>query len=387
MYEWLQKDSVKAYLRLFRRLFLTALVIFLLFYVAPMLISQVRPFLFAFLMAFLLNPLIGWIQRKTKISRGILSVVVVLIVVILLAGIVGILLYAIITELTSLVINMDNIVAHVNRITGNIDNSIRAISDHIPFINAYEVERAIDDTVGNVLIWIYSRSASIAEAAINYSIYGFAGIGNFFVSFIFFLMASYFAMARFPQIKDGLRDAIGLRLYGGLRTFKNTVATAVGGYLRVQLIMASIITAFSLISFLIVGQSYAVLLSLLFFVLDFMPLIGVGGLLVPWGLITLITGDIWYGVFLLGMYVVIFMMHRLIEPKLMGREMGLSPLIALFSLYLGMRFGGVLGLILAPMIATVVVSFYKAGLFDGLKRDFKAVLNLYEKKDKDGEKI
>ena len=378
MYYLLQSKKVKAYLQLFRRLLLTALVVYLLFFAAPMILVKVRPFLFAFVLAFLLNPLINRIQQKTKMSRGLLSIILVLTVVILLVASVGGLLYAIINEVISLARNINNTFIHIVRFTRDLENEITALAEFLPF-DTQEVTKAINDSLESFLTWFYAQSATIAETAINYSILGFTGIGNFLVALIFFLMASYFTMARFPQIKHGLRNIIGFRAYGGLRTFKNTVFTALGGYLRVQLIMAAIISGFSLISFLIVGQRYAVLLFLLFFVLDFMPLIGVGGVLVPWGVIAMLTGDVWYGVFLIGMYAVIFMMHRLIEPKLMGREMGLSPLIALLSLYLGMRFGGVLGLILAPMIATIVVSFYKAGLFDGLLRDFRAVMNLYEK--------
>ena len=380
MSAWLQSDTGKAYFKLIRRLILTALAVYLLFFVAPSIVNHIRPFFFAFIMAFLLNPLISWIQRKTKISRSILSVISVLLVIILLVGIVGGLLFALISELVSLAQNVDAILAFFARTTGNISRGISNLSEYVPF-DTHEIVLALNNSLENFLAWFYAQSATMANAAISFSIYGMTGIGNFLVSLIFFLMASYFTMAHFPRIKESLRNTAGSWVYDGLRTFKNTVFSAVGGYLRVQLIMASIISVLSLAAFLIVGQRYAVLLSLLFFVLDFMPLIGVGGLLVPWGIISIFTGEIWYGIFLLGMYVVIFMLHRLIEPKLMGREMGLHPLIALLSLFLGMRFGGVLGLIIAPMIATIIVSFYKAGLFNGLLGDIKAVLNLYGKQD------
>jgi predicted PurR-regulated permease PerM len=110
-----------------------------------------------------------------------------------------------------------------------------------------------------------------------------------------------------------------------------------------------------------------------------MPLIGVGLVLVPWSIITLLFGELWYGFVLLGMYVVIFLLHRLLEPKIMGTQMGLPPLIALLSLYLGMNLGGILGLILGPMIATILISFYKAGVFKGAINDIKAVVRLYDK--------
>ena len=380
MNTWLQKESVTAYIRLFRRLLLTALIVYLVFYIAPMILGHILPFLFAFLFAFFLNPLITWLNRKIKAPRGLLSVIMVLTVVLLIVGAVGGLLFALINELITFAQNLDSMIGYVTQFTRFVSANINAMSANLPF-DTRDVENVLNNAMESLLTWIQAQGATIAETAISISIYGATGVGNFIVSFIFFLMTSYFAMARFPQIKEKLREMAGETIYGGLRTLKKIGFSAVGGYLRVLLIMASIVSVFSLVAFLIVGQSYAVLLALLIFVLDFLPLVGAGGLLVPWGIISIIMGDVWYGVFLIGMYAVIFMMHRIIEPKIMGREMGLSPIIALLSLYLGMRVGGVAGLILAPMIATVVVSFYKAGLFDGLIRDLRAVINLYGKKD------
>jgi len=108
MYYLLQSKKVKAYLQLFRRLFLTALVVYLLFFAAPVIMGKVRPFLFAFVLAFLLNPLINRIQKKTKISRGALSIILVLTVVILLVASIGGLIYAIISEVISLAVNINN---------------------------------------------------------------------------------------------------------------------------------------------------------------------------------------------------------------------------------------------------------------------------------------
>jgi sporulation integral membrane protein YtvI len=300
----------------------------------------------------------------------------VILILLILVGIVGGILYALIREIISFIQGIDTTFECFIRIVQNLSANLRGLSEPLPF----DLEEMLNYAVENIMSWIYAESLTIAESAVVYTMMGFTGIGNFVVSFIFFLMASYFTMSRFPEIKKGLHNAVGPQVYARLSSFRKIISKALGGYIRVQLTMASIISVFSLIVFLITGQPYALLLSLLFFVLDLMPLIGVGLVLVPWGLFTLFFGEIWFGLVLLSMYAVVFMLHRLLEPKIMGRHMGLPPLIALLSLYLGIQFGGILGLILGPMIATIIVSFYKAGLFKGTISDFKAVLNLYGKK-------
>lgn len=94
-----------------------------------------------------------------------------------------------------------------------------------------------------------------------------------------------------------------------------------------------------LVGFLLIRQPYAVLLALVLAVLDFIPIIGSGTVMVPWAVIDLITGNWSHALGLMVVWGIICVFRRVAEPKAVGSQTGLSPILSLISLYVGMRLG------------------------------------------------
>jgi sporulation integral membrane protein YtvI len=189
-------------------------------------------------------------------------------------------------------------------------------------------------------------------------------------------MASYFIMSDYPRIIEKFNRSFNARSYKEFNAFKTVSLSAIGGYLKTQIIMATIMFLFTLIGFLILGIDFAFLLAFIVAILDFLPAVGAALILLPMGIFSLINGEFGQGIFLFVMYAGTFILRRTIEPKIMGSQMGLSPLLALFSLYVGMRLGGIPGLILGPIIAVVIIGLKKSGAFDGWVSDIKAIIYL-----------
>ena len=101
---------------------------------------------------------------------------------------------------------------------------------------------------------------------------------------------------------------------------------------------------------------YAFLLALLIAAVDFLPLLGTGVVLIPWGIICLILGQVRLGIGLLILYGVTTLIRQVLEPKLIGEGLGLHPLLSLLSMYAGLRLFGVWGMILAPLVAAGIKS-------------------------------
>ena len=83
---------------------------------------------------------------------------------------------------------------------------------------------------------------------------------------------------------------------------------------------------------------------------DAVPLLGTGTILLPWTLVSLLSGEPVRAVGLLGIYVTALITRSALEPKLLGRQLGLDPLAALAALYIGYRLWGFGGMILAPIL-------------------------------------
>jgi predicted PurR-regulated permease PerM len=97
--------------------------------------------------------------------------------------------------------------------------------------------------------------------------------------------------------------------------------------------------------------------------------------LAPWAVLCLFWGDYKKALFLVILAMALFLFRKLAEPKIVGNQTGLSPLASLISIYVGMKLGGVLGMILCPIICMILVGLYGMGFFDPTISDFKQLLH------------
>ena len=92
-----------------------------------------------------------------------------------------------------------------------------------------------------------------------------------------------------------------------------------------------------------------------------MPILGTGAVLIPWSIINLILGNTKLGIGMLILYIVITAVRQTIEPKIVGQQIGLHPIITLVLMYVGAQLIGVLGLLLLPVIATIIKTLNDEG--------------------------
>ena len=136
-----------------------------------------------------------------------------------------------------------------------------------------------------------------------------------------------------------------------------------------------IIFAILFVFFYFIGVEYAALLALITSILDFLPFIGTGTVIMPWALYSVITGKYGTAVILVIAYLVTMLARRLLEPKLVGDSIGLSPFYTLISMFIGYRLMGMLGLILGIPIGMILKVFYEEGLFDNTIRGIKILIH------------
>jgi sporulation integral membrane protein YtvI len=140
------------------------------------------------------------------------------------------------------------------------------------------------------------------------------------------------------------------------------------GFFKAQFLVSLIIFAVSLIGLLLIVPDIAIFMSLVIWLIDFIPILGSIVILGPWALFHLLTGNIVLGTKLAILAAVLLVIRRTIEPKLMGRHIGLSPLSTLISMYLGLKILGVAGFIIGPMLVIIFNSAKETGM---IKTNFK----------------
>ena len=105
-------------------------------------------------------------------------------------------------------------------------------------------------------------------------------------------------------------------------------------------------------------MKYALLLGLLIAIIDILPVLGTGTVLIPWGIAELLFENTALGIGLLVLYAVITVIRNFAEPKIVGRQMGINPLFTLLSMFIGIKLLGFAGVIIFPTALIVTVKYY-----------------------------
>ena len=127
-------------------------------------------------------------------------------------------------------------------------------------------------------------------------------------------------------------------------------------YLRAYLFLGFLTFLQAFIGLAVLKIPYAFLLALAIAIVDVLPLLGTGVILIPWALIALLTGNVPLAIGLGILYGITTAVRQILEPKLIGDGLGLHPLLSLVAMYAGLRLFGVWGMILAPLVAAGIVS-------------------------------
>ena len=140
------------------------------------------------------------------------------------------------------------------------------------------------------------------------------------------------------------------------RVFFSTVLTLIKSYLIIMLITFSeVLLTFILMKiFNIYNSDYIILISLLITIVDILPIFGTGTVFIPWSVYELITGNVKMGIFMLISYLVISTVRSIIEPKIVGRQADISPVVTLLAMYLGLKLFGVAGLFILPICVMII---------------------------------
>lgn len=177
-------------------------------------------------------------------------------------------------------------------------------------------------------------------------------------SVLFFILVTVVATVYFAidieRINSTVRAVLPRRACSFLSKVKRGSASLILGYLRSYLYLLLITFGIMLVGFVILGVENALLLAFVAAFLDLLPVIGVGTMLVPWSIYELIFGSRAYGIGLAVLFVVYQIIRQVIEPKIIGKSLGIHPLLSLVLLFVGYSVLGVLGLFLAPMLGAVI---------------------------------
>lgn len=333
------------------------------------------PFIIGYLFSLASNPLADTLQKKFKLPRGVSAVIVIVLVLGIVGGIFGFIVWKVIDEARSIGVQLPAIYE-------NAKNTIHALSDQMSgmYSNLPPNMQQVITSMGENL------SSKAAQIVNTYTIPLVDNAGNVakavpgvIVGIIVFILSSYFMITDSRAVSAVINRIMGEGLSARLQVVKKELGKYLGGYFKAQVILMFIAFVIIFIGLSVLGVEYALLIALLIAFIDALPFFGSGLVLWPWSVIAFINGNIAGGVGMLIIYLVVQAMRRFAEPKLVSSGMGLNPIPTLMSMYIGYKVWSLGGLIVGPIALMIIISFYKAGVFDTPIRFFKDLWRFIKK--------
>ena len=359
----------KLYFRILVNFLLSVALVLLLLFVVPKLLRFFMPFVIAFLISMIANPVVRFMEKKMKILRKHGSAIMIVLVLAVIVGLIYLLGMFLVREVSGLIQEIPNILGMIERTGQRLAVQLSDLINKLPEglkSGFSDLHTTISDKVMGML---QSDSLPSLSDAGNYV----TNVIEFLFHFIITFLASYFMISYRDEIYLKISQITPESVKNAWKLVTENFSNAVGGYFKAQFKLMIVITIILFAVFEILGVSYSFLLALLVGFLDFLPVFGTGTVLGPWILFDLINANYKRAIILAVLYLVCQLVKQLLQPKMVGDSVGIHPFAALFFMFVGYRFGGVLGLIFGIPIGMILVSFYKIGMFDRLILGFKII--------------
>ncbi|WP_108669819.1 sporulation integral membrane protein YtvI [Peribacillus acanthi] len=328
------------------------LLIVVCYYILPVSV----PLFVAFFTAILLEPITKAIQKTTSINHK-LSIIIVFIGFIAFIGISSYFIVTkVVTEVVEIAQETPTYVNEVNNAWLKYEKNLVNASEDMPEYIVTELSGQIQKTLNRIKndltssINIQNATSIIKE------------IPNYMVSFLVYLIALFLFMLDLPRLRVKAYEHLSERTADKVHFMASRLSYVVFGFLKAQFLVSVIIFIVSLIGLWFIIPELALVMSLIIWIIDFIPLIGSIVILGPWALFHLITGDTSLGTQLAILAGFLLIIRRTVEPKVMGSHIGLSPLTTLIAMYLGLKLFGILGFIIGPLLLIAFNSAREAGI-------------------------
>lgn len=172
------------------------------------------------------------------------------------------------------------------------------------------------------------------------------------------VMACFYLSMDYRGIRDRLIGMLPSTSAQTAHRVRIRAASAIRGYLRAYVVLFLLTFVQIFVGLLILRQRYAFLLAILIALIDILPVLGTGTVLIPWAIVSLLLKNYSFGFGLLILYGVVTVVRQIAEPHLVGGSLGLHPLASLFFMFLGFQLFGVFGMLLGPAAAFIAKEFF-----------------------------
>jgi len=318
--------------------------------VARYVLSLFTPFIVALILAAIIDPVVELLTRRYRLRRGVCTSVCLLLVFVLLSVIIALVVIRIVSEVQDLYRALPIYNMNFEEILGKVISQIKNVTEDLPESVIEAVRRAqsrLYAGLEGLLLGVTGVIMGLPRLSINVIVSFFAA---FFISRDKRELSLYVANLAPEKWRERATKA------------RAGLISASLGFIRAYLILISVTIIVSIIGFTVANIRYAWILGIIAGILDLIPLVGPGLLYVPLIIFHLVTRQFYQAIVIAVLMAIQFFVRKGIEPKVLGSNLGIHPLLVLVSMYLGYRLLGAVGMFIGPLIAVVLRVMVTVGI-------------------------
>ncbi len=317
----------------------------------------VMPFLIGFFIAASLNPIVRYLKRRFDIKRRPTAILILLIFYATIGMLVSILAVRLTVWFGSFskqlpTLYSDTVVPVFESISSFASRMLERLDGYVD-----------SSFAGTVSVIIDSLQSSLGNAVTNISVTALswlstfaAAVPGFVIELLFAVISSFFFIVDFERLSEYAKSRLPKKAVGMITDMRDKFFVIALRYLRSYTIIMLITFAELLLGLFIIGTENAVIYALLIALFDVLPVVGTGVIMIPWALFELLRENVGYGMGLLIVWGAVTIIRNIIEPKIVGKQVGLHPLVALIAMFVGTKLFGFVGLILLPLSLSIILS-------------------------------
>jgi len=310
----------------------------------------------AFLLAFLLEPAVAFVSTRLQVKRAYASIAVCSLFTLVILAL-GYLLVAIVlgeaTALSRMMLSFTKDLSHgIDALVARYQSHFQSLSPAYQY-NLQQATKSLLDSLQSILKDFVSLSFNLAKS-----------IPGLLIETLIVFIAMFLISLRLPGMKAFLLNFFEREDHPRVEKVLSQLHHAIFGFIRAQIIISTIEFIFVFTGFVILGIKYPSASALFVTLVDILPVLGTGAVMLPMVIYQYLTGNIFLGTGLFVHYSLIVVFRRIIDPKIMADSIGISALAALASMYLGVKAAGFVGLFLGPAVVILLQAMIKVGLIN-----------------------
>lgn len=250
----------------------------------------------------------------------------------------------------------------VEQISGNTDNLTLFFDNLKGYVASFfekmphELNDFLNGFYENAVNRLVSSLTSVLSSAVGFTV---KRAPEFLFSCVVAAASACYIAADFEKLIKFVGTLCGKRIYANAVKIKNILVNSVFKFVKGYLIILGVTFAELLLGFTVLQIKYALVLAEIISVIDILPVLGTGTVLIPWAAAELFMGNTAKGAGLAVLYLIITVIRNFAEPKIIGKQMGIKPLFTLLAMFIGLKLFGIAGIFILPITLIVVIEYYR----------------------------